>query len=238
MLLAYLAVRVASGRPDSRTDTQGALVTVARQPFGHALLGALAAGFGGYAVWQLAMAAFGGSTRAGSDKKGKRFIASISGVLYTAFCASTIALAAGSTGSGGGGGAEADMTAKVMAHPFGRTVVGAVGAVVILAGAVMAWRALSGKRDVRLAPVTRSVRRRIDALAKVGLTARAVIIVVAGVFIAEAAAAFDPHKAKGLDGILKSFAHTSFGPWLLVAAAAGLLAFGLYSLALARYADI
>ncbi len=47
-----------------------------------------------------------------------------------------------------------------------------------------------------------------------------------------------PFGQKGLDGTLKSFAHTPVGPWLLVLIAGGVLAFGLYSLAEARYAQL
>jgi Domain of Unknown Function (DUF1206) len=143
VLLAYLAVRVAFGQPNSGADKQGALHTVARQPFGHALLAAMAVGFGAYAIWQLTMAAMGGSARAGSDKKGKRVIALVNGVLYGFFCATTIALAAGSSGSGGGDKAEADLTSKVMQHSFGRFLVGGVGAGVIVAGAVLPWPSLA-----------------------------------------------------------------------------------------------
>jgi Domain of Unknown Function (DUF1206) len=65
-----------------------------------------------------------------------------------------------------------------------------------------------------------------------------VIVAGAGVLVVDAALAFDPNRAKGLDGTLKSFAHTPIGPWLLVLIAAGVLAFGFYSLALARYAEL
>src|ERR1700674_2717814 len=75
VLLAYLAVRVAFGQPNRATDKQGALHTVAQQPFGHVLLAGLAVGFGAFALWQLTLAAYGSSARAGSDKKAKRMIA-------------------------------------------------------------------------------------------------------------------------------------------------------------------
>jgi hypothetical protein len=237
VLLAYLALRVAFGRPNS-ADRQGALHTVARQPFGHLLLAALAVGFGAYALWKLTLAALGGSVGAGSEKKTKRVVALMTGVSYSLFCATTIALAAGSARSAGGDKAEVDVTGKVMQHSSGRALVGVIGATVIVVGAVLVRRALSGKRDVKLQLMSRSVRRSVETLAKVGLTAQAVIIGAAGSFVVQAAIAFDPNKAKGLDGILKSFAHTPIGPWLLVLIAGGVLAFGLYSLAAARYADL
>lgn len=239
VLLAYLALLIAFGKPKGGANKQGALQTVARQHYGHILLAALAAGFGAYALWQLALAAFGGSARSGSNKKSKRIIALVNGVLYAFFCATTAALAAGSASSSAGGSKTAvDVTGKVMQHSYGRILVGVVGAVVILVGIVLAWRALSGKREFELRPMRRSLRDGIDTLAKAGLTARAVIVAAAGVFILQAALTFDPNKAKGLDGILTSFAHTPFGPFLLVLVALGVLAFGIYSLAAARYAEI
>jgi hypothetical protein len=241
IVLAYLAVRVAFGQPDGTTDKQGAVHTVARQPFGHVLLAVLAAGFGAFATWKLAVAAFGGSARGGSEKTSKRLLALINGVVYGAFCASTIALAAGSSGSSGSAGGdkpEADLTSKAMQHSFGRVLVGVVGAAVIVVGMRLAWRALSGKRELPLRPMGRTARQRVDTLANFGLTSRAVIVAAAGILVVQAALAFDPNKAKGLDGTLKSFAHTPVGPWLLVLVAGGILAFGLYSLAEARYAEL
>lgn len=238
LVLAYVALRVAFGQSNRSTDKEGALHTVARQPFGHVLLAVLAAGFGAFALWQLTMAAWGGSVRAGSDKKHKRLIASVNGVLYGVFCASTVALAAGSPGSAGGNRPEADLTSRVMQHSFGRALIGIIGVVVVVAGVVMAWRALAGHRELDLRLMSRSTRQGVEAVAKAGLTARAVIVVAAGVLFLQAAVAFDPNKAKGLDGTLKSLARTPVGPWLLVLIAGGVLAFGLYSLAEARYAQL
>ncbi|EFL13042.1 predicted protein [Streptomyces sp. C] len=46
---------------------------------------------------------------------------------------------------------------------------------------------------------------------------------------------YDPAKAKGVDDTLRAFADTPAGPWLLVAVAAGLVLFGLYSWAAAAW---
>ncbi|CAM5672890.1 hypothetical protein SRIMM317S_02136 [Streptomyces rimosus subsp. rimosus] len=50
-----------------------------------------------------------------------------------------------------------------------------------------------------------------------------------------AALTFDPHRAKGLDATLRSFTQTPAGPWLLVAVAVGLVLFGGFSFASARW---
>lgn len=54
---------------------------------------------------------------------------------------------------------------------------------------------------------------------------------LAGIWLIRAAIDFDPHKARGLDGALRSLANTDAGPWLLYAAAAGLVVFGIYGMA-------
>ncbi len=59
-----------------------------------------------------------------------------------------------------------------------------------------------------------------------------------GVFLVKAAVEFDPSNAVGLDGALRKLAQASYGPFFLGLVAAGLIAFGLYSLADARYRRI
>ncbi|MFE3451825.1 DUF1206 domain-containing protein [Nonomuraea sp. NPDC059194] len=60
-------------------------------------------------------------------------------------------------------------------------------------------------------------------------------IMTAGVLIGQAAITYDPDRAVGIDGALKSLADTPAGPWLLVAVAVGLVLFAVYCLAEARW---
>jgi hypothetical protein len=46
-----------------------------------------------------------------------------------------------------------------------------------------------------------------------------------------AAVKYDPNKAKGLDGALKTLAGQPYGKWLLGLIALGFLAYGMYGLA-------
>jgi hypothetical protein len=239
VLLAYLSIRVAFGQSSWETDREGAMRTIARQPLARPILVALAVGFASYGVWQLSIAAFGRSARAGSDRLGRRTLALANGVLYGFFCASAVAFALGSSRAPAGGNKpEVDWTGKVMRHTFGRPLVGAVGIALIVTAVVLVWLRLSGKHEVELRQTSSRTRRYAERLGDFGSTARAVILGAAGVFFIQAAVHFNPRKAKGLDGTLKSFAHTPAGPSLLVLVAAGLVAFGLYSLAEARYAAL
>ena len=59
-----------------------------------------------------------------------------------------------------------------------------------------------------------------------------------GVFVIRAAPPYDPKEAIGLDGALQKLAGAAYGPYLLGLTAAGLIAYGLYCLADARFRDV
>jgi len=82
------------------------------------------------------------------------------------------------------------------------------------------------------------VRNWIEWIGTFGHLARMVVFGLVGVFLIKAAIDFDPNKAVGLDGALAKLAHASYGPFLLGVVAAGLIAFGAYSLSDARYRRI
>jgi hypothetical protein len=65
-----------------------------------------------------------------------------------------------------------------------------------------------------------------------------VVFGLVGIFLIKAAIDYDPNKAVGVDGALAKLANASYGPFLLGLVAAGLIAFGVYSLSDARYRRI
>ncbi len=91
------------------------------------------------------------------------------------------------------------------------------------------------EKKLKLHEMSPKVRKTVKVLGVVGKSTRAVIYAAAGVFLAYAGITFDPGKAKGVDGTLREFAHTSAGPWLLVLVALGLIVFGVYSFCEARW---
>jgi len=86
--------------------------------------------------------------------------------------------------------------------------------------------------------MTPAVKKGFVLLGVFGHLARMVVFGLVGVFLIKAAIDFSPKTAIGLDGALAKVANRAYGPLLLGVVAAGLIAFGLYSLADARYRRI
>ena len=78
----------------------------------------------------------------------------------------------------------------------------------------------------------------VTVLGTVGLAARSLVFALAGYLLLRAALDHQPDQAKGLDGTLKTMAQQTHGQVLLAVTAVGLLAYGLYSWAEARYRQL
>lgn len=79
------------------------------------------------------------------------------------------------------------------------------------------------------------VRRVLDVLGRVGLTARGIVFAVVGYFLIRTAIDFDPAKATRIDGALRAVARAPYGSWLLGLVALGLLTYAAASIAASRY---
>ncbi|MBY8882281.1 DUF1206 domain-containing protein [Actinacidiphila acidipaludis] len=232
LLVGFLAVRIAMGDSGNKADRQGALRQIAAQPFGTALLWLLAAGLAGMALWRAATGLLV------DDKAGKRAADFGRAVFYGLVCWGTAAYAAGSGSSSGGSDQESkDWTATVLKLPGGRWLAAAAGLGLCVAGTVIAVRALRRTflKKMETARMGPRVRKAVTVSGAVGGAARGAVYAGAGAFVVIAAIRFQPHQAKGMDETLRAFAHAPAGPWLLGAVAVGLMLFGLFSLASARW---
>ncbi|MER5386316.1 DUF1206 domain-containing protein [Streptomyces sp. NPDC002688] len=235
-LVGVLALRIAFGDSGRQADRGGALEEIASKPFGAALLWALGAGLVGMALWRLSEAAFGGAGQDGGAV-GKRLMAAARCVFYGFVAYSVLSFAAGSRGSGSSDKQSRDVTAKALGMPGGQWIVGAFGVGLVVAGVWIAARAVMRKyhKHLKLGEMSRRVRRAVDTAGVGGGAARGAVFAAAGAFAVRAAVDYEPDKAKGMDDTLRSFAGTPMGPWLLVCVALGLVLFGLFSFAMARW---
>jgi hypothetical protein len=242
VLVGVLAVRIAGADgAGQQADRGGALAEIAHKPFGHVLLWLLGAALAGMALWRLSEAVVG---QAGPDggKPAKRVAAAARCVFYGLTSYSVLAYAVGGKGSGSGSADTQtdDVTAKALDRPGGQWIVAVAGTAVVCAGVWIAARAAmrSFRKPMKLAEMSRRQRRMVDFLGVCGGMARGVVFAAAGVFAVVAAVQHDPGKSKGMDDTLRSFADTPAGPSLLVVVAVGLIAFGAFSWANARWRKV
>ncbi|OQD57766.1 hypothetical protein BM536_001475 [Streptomyces phaeoluteigriseus] len=241
LLVGALALQIAFGDNKTRqADRQGALAEIAGRPFGSVMLWALGIGLVGMALWRLSEVVFGSVGPDGRKAK-KRLMALARCAFYSFVAYSVLAFAAGS-GDGGGSSDEQsrDVTARVLELPAGRWIVALAGAGIVVGGIWIGGRALLRKyRDkLRLEQMSPRVRRLVDVTGVAGGVARGLVFAAAGGFAVRAAVDYEPDRAKGLDDTLRSFAETSAGPGLLACVAAGLVLFGVFSFAMARWRKV
>ena len=115
-----------------------------------------------------------------------------------------------------------------------------VGVGFVIGGGAMAVRAFGQKFEdnLKCGEMPGWLRRATKAIGTAGLVSRGLVFMLIGVFLVRAAVEFDPDKAKGLDGSLKTLAEQPFGQVALFVTAVGLLAFAVWSFLEARYRDI
>lgn len=239
LLVGGIAFRLAAGSGGGggdAPDQQTALQQIQAAPLGRFLLGLIALGLFGYLIWRLTEA-FADVEGEGNEPKGlaKRAGHVVNGLVYGGIGLQAAMLALG-RGDGGGSGQQ-EWTARFMSLPLGRWLVGLAGLFVIGYGIFQLYEAWSEKYRERLiyGQMSAAERRWVDPLSKAGLVAHGVVLGLVGAFLVQAAYRFNPDEAQGLSGALNEIAQQPFGPWLLALTALGLICYGVYKLAQARY---
>jgi hypothetical protein len=234
-IIGVLAFKLAIGSGGKLTNQQGALKTVAHQPFGHVLLMLVAIGLAGYSLWRLFRAAIGHGPE-GSDSGFDRVAALGSGIAYGVMCAIAVEILLGS----GGSGKASSEAGGVLGWPGGTWIVGIAGVVMIGVALYQGYRGITQSflKDSKTEQMSPAVERWISRVGTVGHLARMIVFGLVGIFLLKAAIEYRPAAAVGLDGALAKLAHHSYGSWILGLVAAGLVAFAVYSLSDARYRRI
>jgi hypothetical protein len=230
LVVAWLAVQIAlSGRGEASAG--GALQQLTQQPLGAGLLWVMAIGLFTLVVWQVLEATIG-RQEANRDGRIRRRLASAGrAVVYLALGL----LAAGvAMGSGGGSGeGEETISTRLMALPFGRVLVGAVGVAVIAVGVS---QIVKGVKQNFTEDLDQAVSQGVRRLGTAGYCAKGVALAIIGGLFGYAAITYDPQKAGGLDAALATIRDQPFGAVLLVVMALGIAAFGVFCFVWARHA--
>ena len=237
-VLAAYAAFTSGGRT---TDSRGALEEILSQPYGKYLLGAVAIGLAGYALWRFVQAV-NDTENKGSGAKGiaVRIGYAVIGVIYAGLAFSAVQLVLGSGGTSTGDSSSKEWTATLLDQPFGQWLVGAVGAGFVAAALSHFYKAFTAKFREKL--MTRQMSEKAQNFAlrsgRFGLAARGVVFGIIGAFLVQSALHSNAGEARGLSGALTALGQQTYGQLLLGVVALGLVAYGFYMLVLARYRRI
>jgi len=240
-VIGLLAVLMAFGYGGKRTDQQGAISIIGKQPVGRILLWLVMIGLVCYSLWGFIRAIFN-PFHQGHDAKG--FALRIGHLASAIACAllvmPTYALISGGAQPAQNGEQQGQIqhyTVKMLATPFGQLLVGSIGIIIILVGFVQLFQCLNSGFDrqiyiTRLDPVQLS---RVRCFGRFGTITCGIVFALVGLFIVMAAYTGDSLTVKGFDSTLTAILQQPYGPWLMGAAALGLLSLGLYSLCLSIF---
>jgi hypothetical protein len=242
LLVAWLALQLAWSGGGGEADQSGAMSTLAGQPFGKPLLWVLAVGLIALALWQLAevlryRAALQGSADAKKKAVGKIVKSVSKTVVYVFLAVTAIRFATG--GGKSSASQQQETVAGVFGWPGGRFLVGIAALVLIVVGAYHVRKGITKHflKEIDTAQAPPAQRRTIERLGQVGYPAKGVALALVGGLLGWAAITFDPGKASGLDGAMRTLLDAPFGKVLLTLVALGIAAFGVFCFFRARFPE-
>jgi succinate dehydrogenase/fumarate reductase cytochrome b subunit len=232
ILIGFIALQIDRGQ-GGQADQSGAIGSLASKPGGAFLLWAGFAACAALALWMVSEAVFEARSEDDSKKKLQKAGAAVGKAVVFGFLAFTFSVFA-SGGSKNSSQSASDFTAKLMGSPAGVVLLIAVGLAIIGAGVFYVYRGVTRKFMEDLQDPG-NARTAVEWIGTIGYAAKGVVLAVVGILVIVAAATADPSKSSGLDGGLKTLGSQPYGVFLLAAIAAGLVCYGVYSMARARY---
>jgi Domain of Unknown Function (DUF1206) len=237
LIIGVLAGRVALGDGGKTTDNQGALQVIYQQPFGQVLVAIMAVGLVGYALWCF-LRAFLDADGKGSDAKGliTRLGYALIGISYASLALVALNLLRSSGSAGKSTDAAAgDWTARLLGQPYGETLVMLVGLLIIGIALFLFANAYSARFLKAFSGLSGQTLVWVRRLGRIGYGAQGIVFTEIGILLIVAARQHSAHQAKGIGGALAQLAREPYGHVLLAVVALGLVAYGLYSFAQARF---
>lgn len=216
-------------------DQSGAMEQIERAPMGVLLLWAIGVGLAALAIWQIAEAFLerNPDTR---KKWGYRVKYLGTAVIYVSIAYTALVYALG--GQADSSQASKSLSVRLMATPGGVVVltlfgllIGGIGIAFIVRGFA---RSFQKYLDLPADPVGKS----IVTFGVVGYVAKGIAIAVTGALFVASALTHETDTAGGLDSAVRVLAGVPFGGVILWIVGVGLILYGLFCFARARYASM
>lgn len=235
-VIGFLAVEAAFGRGGKTTDSKGALRVIGDSPFGKFALVVIALGLFGYAAWRLVSAATDAEKRGDQASSiAMRLGDAFRGLAYASLGVWALRLLTHK--SAGSGNAAPGFVARIMGMPGGRFIVIAAGLAFIGYAVYQIYKAVTGKfmKRLNVGSASATVKTWVERSGRFGITARAIVFGMIGVLIVRAGQTYNPSEAGGIAQSLNAIAREPKGHILFAVVAVGLIAFGLFQIATAKY---
>jgi uncharacterized protein DUF1206 len=238
LLFAWLIVQLAVGGSRADGDQSGALHDLAGKPYGTALIAVIVVGLAAMTVWQVLEAAVGHRAERGRHRLSERIASGGRAAFYAYFAWTGVKVLRGKSASSAD--TQQQASEDLLASTGGRYTVGLAGVAVAAVGLGLLIYGLLRKfeKHLKTGQMTAGMRALSRRLGMAGYAAKGLAYGIAGVLLLTAAIQYDPDKARGLDATLRVLAEQSYGPWLLLLTAAGMAAYGLFSIVQSRYRKV
>jgi hypothetical protein len=239
-IVGLLAAGAAVGMGGRITGSEGALLTMMRQPFGRTLLLVSAIGLFGYAVWRVLQGVLD-TDRRGNEPKDLAVRGSFvaRGVLHALIGWQALQLY---RGLGQRGRDEKEYATEVAALPLGDWLIVLAGLGLFAFAGYQLYRGIKPKLGTHFnaAQAERELGGWAIVASRVGLAARGVVFAVVAWYMVQAGLASNPRGVADTTEAMRAFSTPPepFGTILLAFTGVGLAAYGFYQILQARYRDI
>jgi hypothetical protein len=242
VLIGWLALQLAWFGGGKSADQSGAFSSVKELPGGQVLLWILGIGLFALALWQAAeVFRWARGLSAGGDARKKAISHVVKSVTKVVIYISLgiLALRTASGTAQSSSQQQKQATQGIFGMTGGRFLVGLAGLIVIGVGLYHVYKGWTKKflEGIDVSEASPSQRTAITRLGQVGYPAKGVALAILGGLLVWAAITYDPDKASGLDGALRTVLDVPFGKILLTLVAVGLVAFGVFCFFRARYPE-
>jgi hypothetical protein len=233
IVMGLLTLGLIFGHGGAFGSPQKAIATIGQQPSGEILLWVVLIGMAAYAIWGVIRAAYD-PLQKGDDMQGilTRLGFLISAGFYVLLALYTYGYISGAAQSGPASGQTQELLEPLMSTLWGRVVVGLIGLIALGVGAQQIYLGFKEDFDRQFSTykLSRKEAKLTVEVGRFGTIARGVVFTIIGGLIIVAALRANPAQPVGVDAALQTLAAQPLGLWLLAAVAAGLIAFGVYSL--------
>lgn len=231
LVIGGLAVMAALGKGGETTDSKGAIIEIMHQPFGTFLLIVLVIGLFGFVLWRMVQAVKDTDAH-GTSAKGiaVRIALFASAISHGLLALWTVKLLLGNENRSQDG-------EQFLATDLGQIIIGLAGLAFVGTGLAHIYKGWTASFE-RYMCIPHDKNMWARPLCQFGLISRGIVWCIVAWFCITSALSAKSGEIKGIVDALELLRESSYGIWLFGIVAAGLFAFGVYSILQAMYRKI